>query len=519
MCNVDDIIPFTLTLAPADGGSYTYVWNWWDGTSNTTSVPTISKKMNTGGTLFYDLVQSDAYGRSVTYAGTVIVNTPPVIIGAPTVSANDAIFPFNTVLTSVSYDPDHPGGTELSFGWYDGATLISSGTTAVLSTGTYQNQLEVDAVSSNRTLTQVITDTQNGATRVNFYMRGTDPTGLQGSSSSISNSIISSASNLSEIIIGPDAQVTFTAFANDQTQGQLQFVWTLSALNGWSSDFSFTDTPAPLPSGLYKSQITRSVASESAGTKIAVCTVTNLSTGQTISFNTTVQLVNPKSPTVTAISTDAPVINGGYAVAQAGFIHFSAQASDPNSALLDYRWDFTQPLVTLYGKTVMLRPSDYGVFAESTLESSGTNTGGPAPILGGVTVTDRFGKTSTISLQSFITTLVWPNTQLSPSTSGSGSTTLQKRYFGLSSLEALQIADLSALSTDFASSRNFTQAFNPLDQFIYFIYPASYGTGTFTVDGAVSSEWLLTAVTYNSVLYNVYRSATTLTGLKQVTVN
>jgi hypothetical protein len=520
MNNVGDILTFTLAGAPADGGGYTYLFKWWDGTVNTTKVPTVQKQLNMGGTLALSLIQCDQFGQSQTYPATVIVNFQPVIIGAPTVSQNDTFFPFNSVLTSISYDPEHPGGTELSFTWYNGPTFISSGTTAVLSAGTYQNQLEVDAIVANQTITQIITDTQNGVTQLNFYLRGTPPSGLQGSSSSINNSLINSTNNLSEIIIGPNAEVTFTAYANDQSGGQLQFDWSLSTVDGWASDFTFTETPTPLPSGLYKSQITRPVSAESAGTKIAFCTVTNLLTGQTIIFNTTVQLINPDAPTVTSISTDAPIINGGYAVAQAGFVHFTAQAADPNNALLAYRWDFSQPSLTLYGKTVMIKPSDYGIFDEATLEGNGTDiTGGPAPILGGVTVTDRYGESSTISLQSFITTLVWPNTQLSPDTSGTGSTTLQKRYFGLSNLSTLQQNDLADLSSDFASSRNFSHAFNTANQFIYFIYPATFGPAAFTVNGVISSDWLLTVVTFNSVTYNVYRSSTVLSGLFQLTTN
>lgn len=516
--NIGESVSLRLYGAPVSGGGYTFVWKWWDGTVDVTSTPRVTRTVNTGGTLQYSLVQCDDYGRSITYYGSLIVNKAPVVIGAPTITPNDGFFPFTTLLQSVAYDPEHTGGTELNFEWYNAGTLISVGTTTVLSTGTYQNQLQVDGVTANKTLTQKIYDTQSGVTEVNYNIRGSSASGLQGSSSTLSNAVTSSASNLSEIIIGPDAEATFTAFASDPSGGNLQFDWSLSTTNGWAADYTFTDTPSALPTGLFKSQITRSVASETAGTKIAVCTVTNLTTGQTISFNTTVQLVSPTAPTINAISTDAPLINGGYAVAQGGYVHFTAAASDPNNALLTYKWVFTQPAVTLYGKTVMLRPSDYSVFSEVVLEGT-DSSGGPATILGNVTVVDRYGQSSTVSLQSFVTTLVWPNTQLSPDTSGTGSTTLVKRYFGLSSQTSLQTADLDSLSTDFASSRNLSRAFNPVDQFVYFIYPATLGTATFTVNGTVSTDWLLTVVSYNSITYNVYRSSATLTGLYQITVS
>jgi len=499
-----------------------YVWKWWDGTVDVTSVPTVNKTLNVGGTLSYTLLQTDAYGRSHEYTDTIVVNFPPTIIGSPTISQNDAAFPFNTVLSSISYDPDHPGGTELSFAWYNGPTLIGAGTTVVVSTGTYQNFLNVNGVTANETLTQVITDTSNSSLSFNYSIRGFTPSGLQGSSSSVGNSLVSSANNLSQIIIGPGQHATFTAYAQDTTPGQLQFLWSAGTLNGWSTGTVITQTPSQLPNGLYKSQITRDVSAETPGLKSVLCTVTNLTTNGTIGFDTTVTLVSAETPVINSISADAPVINGGYAVSQAGFVHFSATAADPNNALLNYRWDFSQPLVTLYGREVMLRPSDYSVFDETVLEGNGTDPGtGPLPITGQVTASDRFGKTTSVSLQQFITTLVWPNTQVSPQTSGTGSTTLQKRYWGTSLNQAISSDDLLLFTSDFSSSRNISEQFIPTASYIYFVYPASFGTAVINIvtDGVVSTDWLLTVQEFNSVLYNVYRSSVPLTGLMQITLS
>lgn len=520
-CNLGDVKTFTLQNAPADGGGYTYVWKWWDGTVDVTRVPTVNKTMNVGGTLNYSLIQTDAYGRSHEYDGTIVVNFAPTVIGSPTISQNDAAFPFSTVLSSTSYDPDHPGGTELSFAWYNGPTLIGAGTTVIPSTGTYTNFLNVLAVTENETLTQVITDTSNSSTTLNYFLRGYTPSGLQGSSSSISNSLVSSANNLSQIIIGPGQLATFTAYAQDTSQGQLQFIWTAGTLDGWINNLTVTDDPSRLPNGLYKSQIVQNVGTETAGLKTVFCTVTNLNTQQSVTFDTTVTLVAPQVPVVTSISTDAPIINGGYAVSQSGFVHFSANASDPNAALLSYRWDFSQPTVTLYGRKVMLRPSDYSVFDEAILEGNGTTPGtGPLPITGNVTVTDRFGQSATVAFQQFATTLVWPFTQVSPQTSGTGSTTLQKRYWGVSLATSIQDTDLVGFTSDFASARNLSQQFIPTAQYVYFVYPAAFGGATINIitDGVVSTDWLLTTQEFNSVLYNVYRSSVPLTGLMQITI-
>lgn len=522
--NVGDSITFTLSGAPPSGGGYTYVWKWWDNTSDTTAVPSVIKVLNTGGLLSFTVIQCDAFGRSQSYNSSIAVNFPPVIIGPPSISNNDANFPFSTVLSSISYDPDHPGGTnfpnELSFAWYNGSILISTGTTTIQSQGTFQNQLGLVSVGSNQTLTQVITDTGTGITRLNYFIRGVAAAGLQGSGATISNSIVNSANNLSEIIIGPGQEATFTAYAQDTSAGNLSFLWSAGTLNGWSSGTQITQTPPQLPNGLYKSQITLPVNAESPGVKTVTCTVTNLVTLQSIGFNNAVNLVAPLPPTITAISTDAPLINGGYAVSQAGFVHFSATASDPNNALLAYRWTFLQPAVVFYGKTVMLRPSDYSVFDEVILVGNGTNAGtGPLPITGQVTVIDRFGQSSTVSLNQFVTALVWPFTQVSPETSGTGSTSLQKRYWGVSAQTTLEATDLLNLNSDFSSQRNMSQSFNPTAQYIYIIYPASFGLGTISLQSGIATDWLLTVVTFNAVSYNVYRSPSQITGSTQVTVS
>lgn len=516
--NVGDTITFRLSSAPSDGGGSAYVWNWWDGTSDATKVPQVDKKLNLGGTLAVQLIQCDQFGHSQTYNGSIVVNFPPVVSGSPTVSNNDSAFPFDTLMSSRSYDPEHPGGTELTFQWYDAGTLLGSGTTQVNS-GTYLNSLAAH-ITSDKTFTQVITDTLNGVTRINYFVRGFTPDGLKGSSSTISNSIVSSANNLSQIIIGPDQTATFTAYAQDTSSGQLQFTWSAGTLNGWSSDLTVVDTPHQLPNGLYKSQIVRQIGTETSGLKIAACTVLNLTTNQSIDFNTSVTLISPLPPEITSISTDAPIINGGYAVSQAGFVHFSATASDPNNALLSYKWDFTQPSVTLYGRSVMLRPADYSIFDEAGLVGSGTNPGtGPLPIIGQVTVSDRFNQVSVVSLNQFATALVWPYTQVSPETSGTGSTTLQKRYWGLLDTAVLSANDLDSMNSDFAAQRNQSNTFGPLAQYIYIVYPASMGNAIISVNGSVVSDWLLSVSTFNSVNYNVYRSSTPMTGVFQVTIN
>ncbi len=541
--NVGDIETFTLSGAPGAGGGFVYSWFWWDGTVTVTSAPTATKQLNLGGTLNVQLVQSDAYGHSQTYTLSITVNSPPKLINSPTISANDGVFPFDTTLQSVAYDPEHPGGTELTFNWFNGAVSLGNGSTSLLSTGTYQNSLLVAGVSQNAVYTQVIKDTAQGTTVVNYNVRGLAPTGLQGSGSSISNSIISSTNNLGEVIIGPNAEVTFSAFAQDTRAGQLQFAWTLKAFDGWSSDFAETDTPVALLTGAYQDQITRSVANETPGLKIANCVVTNLSTGQSINIRETVQLLTAAPPSVTSITTDAPTVNGGLAVSQAGWVHFFATATDPNNSIVSYRWDFTQPGITIYGKTVLLVPGDYSVFTESGLE-----TGGPRAITGSLTVTDRFGQSVTVQLSDFISIQVFPSTQVAASTSGTGTGggsssssgsggssgggtsgggtsgggstgTMKKVYWGVNANSSIGAGDIVSLNSAFQSTRVLSVTLTPAAQYIYVVLPTSFGTPTFNVNGLLNTAWVQTPITFDSDTYTIFRSLNLLTGTYQIAVS
>jgi hypothetical protein len=55
----------------------------------------------------------------------------------------------------------------------------------------------------------------------------------------------------------------------------------------------------------------------------------------------------------------------------------------------------------LWGKTVMMRPDQYSVFSQDSLAA------GPRPILGQLTVFDRFGQQAAVSITSFVTVQVW----------------------------------------------------------------------------------------------------------------
>lgn len=402
MNNVGDIKTFTVSGGASDG-SITYVWTWWDSTVTTTTLNSVQKLLNIGGVNLPVVCEyCDQFGNHSTLTTSVTVNSPPVLTGAPVISVNDALFPFTTTLSSTAYDPEAAG--LLSFLWYNGNVQAGAGSTSVVTAGTWRNSYTAVATAGT-TLTQLIIDVGDGTTRIDYSLRGYAASGLTGGGSSSNNSIIPSTNNLPEVIIGPGQTVTFTTYAYDPSAGQLQFAWSLLAAEGWASNYSVTHTPAQLTNGSYRDQITVSVAPpQQPGFLTAHCTVTNLTTGQSVLINNTVQLNAQQPPAILSISTDALSARGFYLVKQNSFFHLTGTATDPNNLLLSYRWDFTTPNgVTLWGRQVMMRPDQFTDFNESTLQANG-----PQPVQGQLTVTDHLGATATTSIQSFVTVQVWP---------------------------------------------------------------------------------------------------------------
>lgn len=100
----------------------------------------------------------------------------------------------------------------------------------------------------------------------------------------------------------------------------------------------------------------------------------------------------------------------------------------------------------------------------------------------------------------------------------------QKRYWGVSANTSLTDPQILALSSEFATSRAQTRSFTPSAQYIYFAYPTSFGSATFTVNGLLNTAWTLVQRTFvnasgYSEQYNIYRSDNLLTGSFSVTIS
>lgn len=102
---------------------------------------------------------------------------------------------------------------------------------------------------------------------------------------------------------------------------------------------------------------------------------------------------------------------------------------------------------------------------------------------------------------------------------------LRKMYWGVNSGTTINDAGILALSgSQFATSRSKTFTVSPSSQYIYFAYPASFGTATFHINNFLVNDFVLsvqdhTNASGSTVSYNVYRTNNVLTGTYTIEVS
>lgn len=101
---------------------------------------------------------------------------------------------------------------------------------------------------------------------------------------------------------------------------------------------------------------------------------------------------------------------------------------------------------------------------------------------------------------------------------------LNKRYWGESSETSLNDAQIIALNSELSSSRVQSRTFTPSGEYVYFAWPTSFGTPTFTVNGLLNTAWTkVTRAFVNasgySASYDIYRSDNLLTGTFVIAVS
>lgn len=97
--------------------------------------------------------------------------------------------------------------------------------------------------------------------------------------------------------------------------------------------------------------------------------------------------------------------------------------------------------------------------------------------------------------------------------SGSSTTVrfTNRRYWGTNQNQILEDADILNLASELAFDRKKTWTQNGGGEYIYFCYPASWGTATFTVNGLLNTAWTLSIQDHVnqwgvSTSYHIYRT-------------
>ncbi|MFA5187682.1 MAG: hypothetical protein WC551_14470, partial [Patescibacteria group bacterium] len=100
-----------------------------------------------------------------------------------------------------------------------------------------------------------------------------------------------------------------------------------------------------------------------------------------------------------------------------------------------------------------------------------------------------------------------------------------KRYYGTNASATLNDGQIISLTGELSTSRVQTRnGITPSNEYIYIVYPAAWGTATFTVNGLLNTDWTLTVQSHTNssgytANYNVYRTNNLLTGSYNIGVN
>jgi hypothetical protein len=143
--------------------------------------------------------------------------------------------------------------------------------------------------------------------------------------------------------------------------------------------------------------------------------------------------------------------------------------------------------------------------------------------IGSLPVGDRTASDPTV-LTSSRTWALSASDGTTPVNGNTSVTFLNKRYWGVSALTSLSDAQIIALNSELAATRVQSRTFAPSGNYIYFAWPTSFGTPTFTVNGLLNTAWTLVTRAFvngsgHSSSYDIYRSNNLLTGTFVVAVS
>ena len=310
----------------ATGTGLTYVWRWWDGAVDVTSVPNTTKVINRHGTLAWSVDVVDSLGRKATYSDTVVVYKPFTFTNIE-VTTNNETTPYSTqvvwqgthdvISESVAITIEHEGTREL---YQSFAPLFGTPVGEVSGTFSFDVANAHTAVLEGTALANNAVEFQD----INFRS-------LLNRAPVVGKPVPTSRYPFK---IGTGTTGNMSASAEDPEGSALTFQWRMLAANGWSSDTFLTGVTTPLASG-YRSDVSIPTSGESAGTKTVVVRAIDSGALQT-DVEAQVVLVLNNDPVITEIRNSTPAnqqeINR--------IVSFYGTATDEDLDPIYYEWQF-----------------------------------------------------------------------------------------------------------------------------------------------------------------------------------
>ena len=302
------------------GISVVYVWEFWDGSVETTAVPTVTKVLNRSGQCVWKCSAVDVMGRSSSVTGSVDVHGAPYVYSI-VISENAAAVPF---VSDITVYATSPSSLPLSYAWtVDGVAQSTTTKTlrlAVAAAGTYAVNCTVDDDFGGTDLAVItIFGVANQLPQVSPI--GQSPTILRQ---------------------GTGQTATYYVTVLDPENQGLTFVWYRGV-----TALSHTETTE---GAQVRSTATESLAAAVAGDYLVTCAATDTKGGTTTAtVPVTITANNP--PVITSVTRTPAAVSAGDPIS------FSATATDLDLDLLNYAWSFSAlsplPAVTLSGASVI----------------------------------------------------------------------------------------------------------------------------------------------------------------------
>ncbi len=393
MNQIGDTLHLTATFDGLPAGvPVTYIWEFpWDNSVAATTVPAFDKVLNKGGNpangqlLYYTVTAALPDGQHISTTQSVAVNWPPMIVPSPTISKNDATFPYDTQIAFTAWDVEQAGA--LSFLYTQNGTVLGHGvqTPAGQFSGTYDGTVVsvygthsafARTVQSSQVVQAVIVDSQSGTRTMDFHLSGRFPA-APGLSLSASVPAVSSEVGRQNPRIGPGQIAQFAVYVSDAQDAPFDFLWTFAGSHGWATTAYSAGTTGLAPGGAIRNTVDKSLEGETGGVKTVTARVHSQVSGLSSIEQTTITLVDNTAASSAAIHVfdgilekiDGDTVNAGTKV------KFTAVAVDPQDDLSDYRWEFAQPspvspsTLVLYGAEALLDTTDYpaGATVQGTL--------------------------------------------------------------------------------------------------------------------------------------------------------